>query len=298
LSPIPEEQTIRTLIGLVQAGVIEPGGEEHRGEGEAEAVGVGDEGLDVEKDEETPARAADLDDQRREEIERIFSEYRHKDHWEVLDLERGAAFGDIKKAFQEKALRYHPDRYRKIDDPGFQEKISCVFARVSEAYETLSTTAKADDYRKLTEKEAQYEEKQKSWTSSPAESAKEKPATAAAPELKRSADEAKVCFARAKRAFDLEDYWTTIQLCQQAIEIVSDQAEYYHLLGLAQAQNPKWRLDAERNLKIATNLDSWKSQYWMDLGRLYERAGLNIRAQRAFEQARAIDPSFSLEEEN
>jgi tetratricopeptide (TPR) repeat protein len=308
LSPTSEDHAIRTLMGLLLAGVIEPEGEGSRGEGEpetaevpAESVGSA-ESVESAQQKETPDRTAESDDERRAEVEQIFEAFQHKNHWEVLDLERGAGIADIKKSFQEKALRYHPDRYRKIEDPGFQEKLSYVFTRISEAYETLSTEAKADDYKKLAEKEAQYEEKQKAWTSSPAESAKvtaeKEAAEVAVPEQKRDPNEAKAYYAKAKKAFDLEDYWTAIQFCQQAIEIVTDKAEYYHLLGMAQAKNPKWRLDAERNLKIATNLDPWKSRYLVDLGRLYEQAGMNLRAQRAFDQAKAIDPSISVEEEN
>ena len=104
--------------------------------------------------------------------------------------------------------------------------------------------------------------------------------------------EAKALYRRAKKAREQEDHWRTIQLCQQAIEIVTDRAEYYHLLGLAQSENPKWRLDAERNLKIATNLDPWKSKYLSALGTLYLKAGMKSRAQRTFEQAKAVDPTF------
>jgi tetratricopeptide (TPR) repeat protein len=302
LSPTSDEQTIRALIGLLHAGIIEPEGVESRGEGEPETSEVGAESSGSVQEEATTPRAAESNGERRLEVEKIYDAFQHKNHWEVLDLERGASVDDIKKAFQEKALRYHPDRYRKIDDPDFQEKISYVFNRISEAYETLSIAAKADDYKKLAEKEAQYDEKQKAWTSSPAESVKETgqkestSATAEAPEHKRDPKEAQACFVKAKKAYDLEDYWTAIQFCQQAIEIVSDKAEYYNLLGLAQAKNPKWRLDAERNLKIATNLDPWKSRYFVDLGRLYEQAGMNLRAQRVFDQAKAIDPGLSVEE--
>jgi tetratricopeptide (TPR) repeat protein len=279
---------------LLLAGVIEPEGVSSRGEDESEEVEPRDEEKVVPAKKETSARVDALDEQWRLEIERVFEAFQNKNHWEVLDLERGAELEEIKKAFQEKALRYHPDRSRKLDDPSAQEQLSHIFTRVSEAYETLSTQAKADDYNKLADKEAQYEEKQKSWAS-PAEAKKkeDKSADADVPERKRDPNEARAHYLRAKKAYDQEDYWTTIQLCQQAIEIVSDQAEYYHLLGLAQSQNPKWRLDAERNFKIATNLDPWKSTYFVALGKLYEKAGMGVRAQRAFDQAKAIDPSFS-----
>ena len=56
--------------------------------------------------------------------------------------------------------------------------------------------------------------------------------------------------------------------------------------------NPKWRHEAAQNLKIATNLDLWKPQYFAALGELYQEGGMPRRAQRMFEEAKAIDPSF------
>lgn len=110
----------------------------------------------------------------------------------------------------------------------------------------------------------------------------------------RDAKEGKAFFAQAKNAFLKCDYWMTIQFCQQAIEIISDQPEYYHLLGMAQRENPKWRQDAERNLKIAIKLDPWKPEYLVALGRVYQDAGMSLRAEKLFEQVRALDPSFPI----
>jgi tetratricopeptide (TPR) repeat protein len=163
----------------------------------------------------------------------------------------------------------------------------------------LSTQTKAEDYKKLEEKESQYEEKQRTWTPPTEAALDEDDKEERVKQLSRSRHptEAQAFYNRAKRAYDLEDYWTTIQLCQQAIELVSDKAEYYYLLGQAQSRNPKWRLDAERNLKIATNLDPWKSDYLVALGKLYEHAGMTMRAQRMFDQAKAVDPSLSSSEQ-
>jgi len=88
----------------------------------------------------------------------------------------------------------------------------------------------------------------------------------------------------------------TIQLCQQAIEIVSDDAGLYHLLAMAQKENPKWRKDAERNLQIAIKLDPWKPEYLVSLGKLYRDGGLHSRAEKVFEQVRVLDPTFTIPE--
>jgi tetratricopeptide (TPR) repeat protein len=137
----------------------------------------------------------------------------------------------------------------------------------------------------LAEKEEQYEEQKKAWGNPP-------DLQRAHLERTRHPGEAKALFSRAKRAYQEHDFWNSIQLCQQAIEIVSDEAEYYHLLGLALQENPKWRQDAERNFKIASNLDPWKTEYLLALGKLYQKAGMNLRASKMFQQANAIDPTI------
>jgi len=99
-------------------------------------------------------------------------------------------------------------------------------------------------------------------------------------------------FAQAKRAYIQRDFWNTIQFCQQAIEIISDNPEIYYLLAMAQKENPKWRKDAEKNLQIAIKLDSWKPEYLLALGKLYQEGGLHTRAAKVFEQARTLNPSL------
>ena len=98
-------------------------------------------------------------------------------------------------------------------------------------------------------------------------------------------------FHRAHLAFDSEDFWRCIELSREAVDLAPDCAAYYNLLGLALAKNPKWRQDAEKNLKIAANLDPFKASYVLELAKLYERAGLHLRAQKTLEKAQAIDPT-------
>ncbi len=60
---------------------------------------------------------------------------------------------------------------------------------------------------------------------------------------------------------------------------------------MALSENPKWRQDAEKNMKIAANLDPFKASYVLELAKLYEKAGLHLRAQKTLEKAQAIDPT-------
>ena len=63
-----------------------------------------------------------------------------RDYYDVLGVERGAAEGDLKKAYRRLAMKYHPDR--NPDDPDAEEK----FKEASEAYEILTDPERREAY--------------------------------------------------------------------------------------------------------------------------------------------------------
>lgn len=65
-----------------------------------------------------------------------------RDYYEVLGLQRNAAADDIKKAYRNLALKYHPDRVSADKKKEAEEK----FKEVSEAYEVLIDAKKRDNY--------------------------------------------------------------------------------------------------------------------------------------------------------
>ena len=90
----------------------------------------------------------------------------------------------------------------------------------------------------------------------------------------------------------------TVLLCREAIELASDRADYFHLLGLALSQNRKSRLEAEQNLKTASKLDPRNPEYLSALGTLYENEGLRWRARTMFENAHAAVGSYSMADDD
>lgn len=62
------------------------------------------------------------------------------DYYEILGLSRKATAGDIKKAYRQRALKYHPDR-----NPG-DTAAEGEFKRISEAYAVLSDPEKRKQY--------------------------------------------------------------------------------------------------------------------------------------------------------
>jgi len=63
-----------------------------------------------------------------------------RDYYEVLGVEKDSTAQEVKKAYRQAALKYHPDR--NPDDPSAEDK----FKEVSEAYEVLSNEDKRRIY--------------------------------------------------------------------------------------------------------------------------------------------------------
>ncbi len=66
-----------------------------------------------------------------------------RDYYEILGVGRDAAEGEIKKAYRQMALKYHPDK-----NPGNKEAED-KFKEAAEAYEILSDGDKRRRYRSV-----------------------------------------------------------------------------------------------------------------------------------------------------
>jgi serine/threonine protein kinase len=269
LSHLSEEDTARTLLGLLRAGIVELESAEAAREAAAKAK-------PAKPDKPAPpAQDVPSADKDRQEIERVFTELQKQNDWEALGLAPGADPQAIKKAFREKTFQYHPDRHHRISDLVLEKKLSFIVTRLNEAFANLSNEADKAAPRPIPKT---------------ADSQRNEPAAANEPERARA------LYLQAKRAYDRMDYWETIQFCREAIEIVDDHAEYFFLLAQALARNANWRKEAAENLRNAVKLDPMNVEYLLALGEVYRREGLEVRARKTFEQAKSIDPSCKIPE--
>jgi hypothetical protein len=100
-----------------------------------------------------------------------------KDYYKILEINFGADISDIKKAYRQLALKYHPDRNNAFD-------AAQRFIAITEAYEVLRDTNKRTDYDNLyreyyfkkeptPQPDTSYQQKQKTWTDYGEQKAKE-----------------------------------------------------------------------------------------------------------------------------
>jgi curved DNA-binding protein CbpA len=282
-SPLSQDRTLRLLLALRQAGIValKPPEEKKR------------------KSAPPPAASSVVDPMERE-LTTVFNDMQCQNHWQVLGLGREASFEEIERAFQSLYRKFDPAQLERLPASDCQEKLSWVRARLREAFVTLSSKTSTNLYDRMVDREKQYEETRESWKSIP--TGESEAASAATPpesrDRSRSAEEAKALFTQAKRAYKEQDFWRAIELCRASIELSEENdPERFHLLGKALAENPRWRQDAEQNLKIAQNLKPWEPRYLVSLAKFYEKVGLQRRAQRLYEQVRVMVPDYRIGDE-
>lgn len=88
----------------------------------------------------------DLDPARQKEISDLEKAQEGRDHFALLGLKPGAPVEDVKQAFVEAALKYHPDRYAGMNLGTFRARIERIFRRISEAHSVLSNPEKREAY--------------------------------------------------------------------------------------------------------------------------------------------------------
>jgi len=266
VTPLDEEETALALTGLIASGLILLKGEESRNGGSPA------------KADESEKRIELALDEKRKEIERLHKRCDEMSPTEVLEVSDQAGTDEIKRAFREKVMQFHPDRYHETDDPAFRQKLSHLVAVLTDAFNTLSAKAKAK--------------------SAPTNGAPRLQTTRkeSEPDGYDAQQHAFELFQHAKMAYDTEDYWQAVQLCRQAVEVQDDKPEYHFLLGRTLLKNKKWRKEAGESLRKAAELDPCNPEYLALLAALYQREGLQLRAKKIVKQVKAIDPDYEIPE--
>jgi len=122
---LPEEECRRAIVALITLGMVKVEGKSAEG----------DEPVDE-----------DPTDKIAEDVSKLIHFFANADYYEVLGVTLRSPAGEIKSAYYTLAKKYHPDRFRQPEQAELRSKVEALFAKVTEAYETLSDTPKRAMY--------------------------------------------------------------------------------------------------------------------------------------------------------
>ncbi len=206
-----------------------------------------------------------------------------KDHYEVLDVARLATSDEIKNAYHELARRFHPDRFHQ-SDLELRNRVESAFARIAQAYETLSDQAQRADYDARRTTKPATTVGQKSAPAAKGASRAKQPAPPA------DANRAEKSFQHGLDTLKRNRPDEAIRFLAEAAMLSPREARYRAHYGHALIRQSNTRRIAETELQAALALEPENAGYRVMLAELYKQLGLLRRAEGELERALAADP--------
>jgi tetratricopeptide (TPR) repeat protein len=208
-----------------------------------------------------------------EEFEEMLRQFEVASHYEILGLPTDAGQDQIKNSYHALARRFHPDRFQSPGLIPFQAKAEKLFTFITGAYAVLSDPAARVSYDYVRTKQE-----------SPVEAAK----NSSGPDKAKMAE---MIFKAARMNLAKQEYDKAIGQFRECVWLDPADPQYHYFLGIAQAEVPRYRKEAEKNLLRAIELNNSYVASRLALGRLYIRANLARRAQLQFEEVLRWDPN-------
>jgi curved DNA-binding protein CbpA len=289
LSGVPEPDALRAIYGLSLSGLLDRNdwpaalsgyaarrstshGRSQRKTGTASAASPG-------ANSETSA----FSDEARELQEFFDRLSRARNHYEVLDLSRGVSGVQVKNAYHSLARRFHPDRFHQ-SDPQLRARVDSAFARIAQAYETLSDPSLRAAYEaKLKAKPATADGRESS--SSTSSVSNEQPASVGTKTAR-----AEAAFQRALAATKQNQGDTATSCFAEAANLAPRVARYRAYYGQALSEQRQSRRVAEAEFQAAIALEPDNASYRIMLAELYRSLGLRRRALGELERALMAEP--------
>jgi serine/threonine protein kinase/tetratricopeptide (TPR) repeat protein len=289
--------------------------------------------------EQSRINAADTGEQRKgargrsvEEIRQLILELHanlKRDHFEILGLGRSATEADVKEAYAGFARVLHPDACQDPRLADLRDERNQVFARLSQAYETLRDPESRARYEKAYEP-SKLRTPAPRWAPTPptppaavpitpppvarpetpspmATPTPEGPVTPPPRPAVRVPDEPEEpqpldprllpenVLRRAEALFGEGKYWDAIQQLEPVIPRLGPpgaplRAEAQVLLARAYTKNPRWTKRAALVLQQVTHHDPTHIEAYLLLGEIYAAGGLAARARSTYAKVLEIDP--------
>jgi curved DNA-binding protein CbpA len=271
LTGIGDFNTLKAVYVLLALRMTEPGEIKADEENKFAPATAGDATKENPVQAETAATAESVT---KEIIQHTYESLEIQNHYEILDVGRNATPQEIKKAYFHHAKLYHPDRHF---DPGMadmKEKLEALFARIHDAYETLSSKTKRDKYNLdlmsgATKKSTEERAEQKKTDNKGAAAAQ---------------------YQEGLKHFKMGNFWGADEAFQWAMRLDPNNAEYIFNRGLTLSRMPRRGHEAEEFYLQAIKLAPKKVDYYLALGSFYEKSGLKAKARSVYQDALKYDP--------
>jgi tetratricopeptide (TPR) repeat protein len=191
----------------------------------------------------------------------------------VLDVPRNATLQEIKQSYFLLAKRFHPDRFLSPKLRGLRRRAETIFERVSEAYDSLRSEDKRQEYLALLADERLRGDRKRS----------------------QMVAQADTQFTAAEEALARGDFATAEDLLRRAIDLFHDGADYYAALGWVTYQNPQSSKATRFTLAIkhllkALGIKSDCVRAHLGLAKIYEAEEQPAAASRHYQKVLELEP--------
>ncbi len=317
---LPEDETIRTLCGLLAVGLLEWVKEEKVDQDE-EAISISQ--IIVNRKPQTPAFDMQSAAAFCYEVENTLTILETTNYYALLNLSRTSTDEEIKQAYAVQSQKFHPDHHTLLAkyNLSLRNDLEKIFTRISEAYRVLINPITRQNYDRsfrTTTKSHQVSDLSKD---RPSQQARNEPKTASTytssnadnyrravapiietrnnttPTSKESSpsqqNAAQSMFEKGMKYYQGYEYKQAYYAFQATVDVAPKQAEYRMFLARTLLHLNDYAKAREHFIK-AVELEPRNPDYCVELGLLYQRMNMAKQAYQMFEKALEIVPNHIL----
>jgi CheY-like chemotaxis protein/curved DNA-binding protein CbpA len=197
---------------------------------------------------------------------------RDQSYFEILGVEADAEMETVRDAFEQRAARLHPDRYRKSGQ-AVAHLAKEVFAHLNTAYQTLSDTRRREEYR-INQRQVVRDAKRE--------------------EDAQKALKAEVQYQQGQLLLTQHANLRALAAFGQALELYPAEGEYHAHYGwtlhLCHPEDPAMTSEAIEHIRRGIKLAPHREKSYLFMGRLCMATGRTEVAEKMFTRAAQIQP--------
>ena len=176
-----------------------------------------------------------------------------EDFYKILRVAKTASTGEIKKAYLQLARENHPDRFK---EPAEREEAGQRFQQITGAFNQLRDEKSRQEYdRGLTK------------------------------ETKTPEEEARLYFTNGELREQSQEYDCALKLYYEAMRLQPNNLDYILAAGRLTGKDKAKQRQAAELFNQAMQKDPASTEPHLELGALYSRTGMLVRAKRVYEEA-------------